>query len=148
MNDPTLCDKNKSLKTPDNFLCFTVLVHKKKTRGRKRRYMCQSRYVFVWVWTEDCTVGWVWEVRGGCVTGNVWITVWYWVLPLHHCVWCIDSSICHGKHQLGSVSVPVCKIQARMWTEWNPALYIASGHHWKPRFCHNLSLTQGLPVYV
>ena len=30
MNDSTLCDKNKSLKTPDNFLCVTVLVHTKK----------------------------------------------------------------------------------------------------------------------
>ena len=49
---------------------------------------------------------------------------------------------------ISSVSVAVCKIQARMWTEWNPALYIASGYHWKPRFCHNVSLTQGLPVYV
>ena len=37
MNDSTLCDKNKSLKTPDNFLCVTVLVHTKKKKKKKTR---------------------------------------------------------------------------------------------------------------
>ena len=37
MNDSTLCDKNKSLKTPNNFLCVTVLVHTKKNKRKKKK---------------------------------------------------------------------------------------------------------------